>query len=96
MSAAFTTPYDVKGPVALASQSGGIGMGILGFASTKARRVAIVGLGNKADIDEDDLLTFFEQDDATNCVALHMEDLKDGRAFVEWPSGSRRRSRSWS
>ena len=44
---------------------------------------AIVGLGNKADIDEDDLLTFFEQDDATNCVALHMEDLKDGRAFVE-------------
>ena len=44
---------------------------------------AIVGLGNKADIDEDDLLTFFEQDDATNCVALHMEDLKDGRSFVE-------------
>jgi acetyl coenzyme A synthetase (ADP forming)-like protein len=84
MSAAFTTPYDVKGPVALASQSGGIGMGILGFArSTKLGVSAIVGLGNKADIDEDDLLTFFEQDDATNCVALHMEDLKDGRAFVD-------------
>jgi acetyl coenzyme A synthetase (ADP forming)-like protein len=84
MSAAFTTPYDVKGPVALASQSGGIGMGILGFArSTKMGVSAIVGLGNKADIDEDDLLTFFEQDDATNCVALHMEDLKDGRSFVE-------------
>jgi acetyl coenzyme A synthetase (ADP forming)-like protein len=84
MSAAFTTPYDVKGPVALASQSGGIGMGILGFSrSTKLGVSAIVGLGNKADIDEDDLLTFFEQDDATNCIALHMEDLKDGRAFVE-------------
>jgi acetyl coenzyme A synthetase (ADP forming)-like protein len=84
MSAAFTTPYDVEGPVALASQSGGIGMGILGFSrSTKLGVSAIVGLGNKADIDEDDLLTFFEQDDATNCVALHMEDLKDGRAFVE-------------
>jgi acetyl coenzyme A synthetase (ADP forming)-like protein len=84
MSAAFTTPYDVEGPVALASQSGGIGMAILGFSrSTKLGVSAIVGLGNKADIDEDDLLTFFEQDDATNCVALHMEDLKDGRAFVE-------------
>ena len=84
MSAAFTTPYDVKGPVALASQSGGIGMAILGFSrSTKLGVSAIVGLGNKADIDEDDLLTFFEQDDNTNCVALHMEDLKDGRAFVE-------------
>jgi acetyl coenzyme A synthetase (ADP forming)-like protein len=84
MSAAFTTPYDVQGPVALASQSGGIGMGILGFArSTKMGVSAIVGLGNKSDIDEDDLLTFFEHDDATNCVALHMEDLKDGRSFVE-------------
>jgi acyl-CoA synthetase (NDP forming) len=84
MSAAFTTPYDVQGPVALASQSGGIGMGILGFSrSTKLGVSAIVGLGNKADIDEDDLLTFFEHDEATQCVALHMEDLKDGRAFVE-------------
>ncbi len=84
MSAAFTTPYDVKGPVALASQSGGIGMAILGFSrSSKLGVSAIVGLGNKADIDEDDLLTFFEQDESTNCVALHMEDLKDGRAFVE-------------
>ena len=84
MSAAFTTSYDVQGTTALASQSGGIGMGILGFArSSKLGVAAIVGLGNKADIDEDDLLTFFEQDDNTQCVALHMEDLKDGRSFVE-------------
>ena len=84
MSAAFTTPYDVQGSVALASQSGGIGMGILGFSrSTKMGVSSIVGLGNKADIDEDDLLTFFEHDENTQCVALHMEDLKDGRAFVE-------------
>jgi acyl-CoA synthetase (NDP forming) len=44
---------------------------------------AIVGLGNKADIDEDDLLTFFEQDDNTQVIAMHVEDLKDGRAFAE-------------
>jgi acyl-CoA synthetase (NDP forming) len=43
---------------------------------------AIVGLGNKSDLDEDDLLTFFGQDDNTRCVAMHLEDLKDGRAFV--------------
>jgi hypothetical protein len=42
---------------------------------------AIVGLGNKSDIAEHDLLTFFEQDDATKAIAMHMEDLKDGRAF---------------
>jgi acyl-CoA synthetase (NDP forming) len=44
---------------------------------------AIVGLGNKSDIDEDDLLVFFEQDENTHVIAQHCEDLKDGRAFAE-------------
>lgn len=84
LCATFCTPYDVKGSVALSSQSGGIGMAILGFArSTKMGVSAIVGVGNKADIDEDDLLAFFEQDDNTKCIAMHLEDLKDGRSFVE-------------
>jgi acetyl coenzyme A synthetase (ADP forming)-like protein len=84
LCATFCTPYDVRGGVALTSQSGGIGMAILGFSRTTKMGVsAIVGLGNKSDLDEDDLLTFFEQDDNTQCVAMHLEDLKDGRAFVE-------------
>ncbi|ASR37495.1 CoA-binding protein [Prauserella marina] len=84
LCATFCTPYDVKGGVALTSQSGGIGMAILGFARTTKMGVsAIVGLGNKSDVDEDDLLTYFEQDENTNAVAMHLEDLKDGRAFVE-------------
>ncbi|MFH8389232.1 acetate--CoA ligase family protein [Streptomyces sp. NPDC018036] len=82
--ATFCTPYDVKGGVALTSQSGGIGMAVLGFArTTKTGVSAIVGLGNKADLDEDDLLTWFGEDPHTRCVAMHLEDLKDGRAFVE-------------
>jgi acetyl coenzyme A synthetase (ADP forming)-like protein len=84
LCATFCTPYDVKGSVALTSQSGGIGMAILGFSRTTKMGVsAIVGVGNKADVDEDDLLTFFEQDDNTQAVAMHLEDLKDGRGFVE-------------
>jgi acetyl coenzyme A synthetase (ADP forming)-like protein len=84
LSATFCTPYDVRGGVALSSQSGGIGMAILGFSrSAKMGVSAIVGVGNKSDIDEDDLLTFFEHDENTNLVAMHLEDLKDGRAFAE-------------
>jgi acetyl coenzyme A synthetase (ADP forming)-like protein len=83
LCATFCTPYDVKGPVALSSQSGGIGMAILGFARTTGTGVsAIVGLGNKSDVDEDDLLTYFGEDEHTECIAMHLEDLKDGRAFV--------------
>ncbi|TCC50704.1 CoA-binding protein [Kribbella capetownensis] len=84
LCATFCTPYDVRGSVALSSQSGGIGMAILGFSRSSRMGVsAIVGVGNKADIDEDDLLTFFESDDNTNLIAMHLEDLKDGRAFAE-------------
>jgi acetyl coenzyme A synthetase (ADP forming)-like protein len=84
LCATFCTPYDVKGKAALSSQSGGVGMAIIGFSrSAKMGVSAIVGLGNKADIDEDDLLTFFEQDPNTQVVAMHVEDLKDGRSFAE-------------
>src|SRR3954463_4310303 len=84
LCATFCTAYDVKGKAALSSQSGGIGMAIIGFSrSAKMGVSAIVGLGNKSDIDEDDLLTFFEQDDNTHIIAQHCEDLKDGRAFAE-------------
>ncbi len=83
LCATFCTAYDVKGTVALSSQSGGIGMAIIGFSrSAKMGVSAIVGLGNKSDIDEDDLLAFFEQDKNTNIIAMHCEDLKDGRAFA--------------
>lgn len=84
LCATFCTPYDVRGGVALTSQSGGIGMAILGFArATRTGVSAIVGLGNKSDLDEDDLLTWFGEDPNTDCIAMHLEDLKDGRAFVE-------------
>jgi acetyl coenzyme A synthetase (ADP forming)-like protein len=84
LCATFCTPYDVKGKAALSSQSGGVGMAIIGFSrSAKMGVSAIVGLGNKSDLDEDDLLTFFEQDDNTQVIAMHVEDLKDGRSFAE-------------
>src|ERR1700741_4112126 len=84
LCATFCTAYDVKGGAALSSQSGGIGMAIVGFSrSSKMGVSAIVGLGNKSDIDEDALLTFFEQDDNPQIICQHLEDLKDGRAFAE-------------
>jgi acetyl coenzyme A synthetase (ADP forming)-like protein len=84
LCATFCTAYDVKGHAALSSQSGGIGMAIIGFSRSARMGVsAIVGLGNKSDLDEDDLLTFFEQDENTHVIAQHCEDLKDGRSFAE-------------
>ncbi len=82
LCATFCTPYDYKGHAALSSQSGGIGMAIIGFSrSAKMGVSAIVGLGNKSDLDEDDLLTFFEEDDDD---ARHRHALRgsEGRPLV--------------
>ena len=82
LCATFCTPYGERGGVALVSQSGGVGMAILGYSRSRRMGVsAIVGLGNKSDIDEDDLLEFFGRDPNTEVIAIHMEDLKDGRGF---------------
>ena len=84
LCATFCTPYGERGGIALSSQSGGVGMAIIGFSRSARMGVsAIVGLGNKADIDEGDLLTFFEQDANTTVIAMHVEDFKDGKAFLE-------------
>jgi acetyltransferase len=42
-----------------------------------------IGLGNKIDIDESDALEFFEQDEQTEIVGMYLEDVKDGRRFLE-------------
>src|SRR5436853_7383229 len=53
LCATFCTAYDVKGSAALSSQSGGIGMAIIGFwGSAKIGGPALVGLCSKAGIDE--------------------------------------------
>jgi len=83
LCATFCTPYTKRGSIAFTCQSGGVGMAVIGFTRAKGIGVsAIVGLGNKVDIAEHDLLAFFSRDANTRVIAMHMEDLKDGAAFV--------------
>lgn len=83
LCATFCTPYTEKGPTALSCQSGGVGMAIIGYSRSHKMGVSsIVGVGNKCDVDEDDLIEFFGQDPNTKVIAMHVEDIKDGVAFV--------------
>jgi acetyl coenzyme A synthetase (ADP forming)-like protein len=84
LCATFCTPYTEKGPTALSCQSGGVGMAIIGYSRSHKMGVSsIVGVGNKCDVDEDDLIEFFGQDPNTKVIAMHVEDIKDGVAFVK-------------
>jgi acetyltransferase len=44
---------------------------------------AFVGLGNRLDIDENELLEYFKDDQATSAVALYLESFADPKRFIE-------------
>ncbi len=73
-----------KGPIAIISQSGTVGAAIEGWAvEEEIGFSAFVSLGNKADIDESDLIDFFARDENTKVIALYVEGVRNGRKFLE-------------
>jgi acetyltransferase len=42
-----------------------------------------VSFGNKADVNEIDLLSYLAEDDKTQVIAMYLEDITNGRAFIE-------------
>lgn len=43
----------------------------------------VVGMGNKVDVDETDLLEYYEQDPETDAVFIYLESFKRPRKFIE-------------
>jgi len=83
LCATFCIPYTQRGAAAFSAQSGGVGMAIIGYTRKHKMGIsAIVGVGNKSDVDEDDLIEYFGQDPNTRVIVLHAEDIKDGDAFI--------------
>jgi acetyl-CoA synthetase (ADP-forming) len=78
-------PTDVMpGKLALISQSGALGIALMGWTILeKVGLSAVVSVGNKSDIDDADLLEYFETDENTGAILIYMEGVKDGRKFME-------------
>jgi acyl-CoA synthetase (NDP forming) len=43
----------------------------------------VAGLGNKADIDDADVLEYYEDDEDTKVIVIYAEGIRDGRRFLE-------------
>jgi acyl-CoA synthetase (NDP forming) len=73
------------GSIGLAAQSGIFIGALLRFiASFENLKLSKgLGLGNKVDVDEVDALTYFEVDEQTRTIVLYLEDIRDGRRFLE-------------
>ncbi len=70
------------GKVAVLTQSGTFGIALLEkFAQENIGVSKFVSYGNKADVDEIDLIEYFFSDDSTEIIAMYVEDI--GRKFFE-------------
>jgi acyl-CoA synthetase (NDP forming)/GNAT superfamily N-acetyltransferase len=72
------------GTLALSSQSGALGLALLGHAAARGLGVScFVALGNRADVSTNDLLEYFDDDERTAVVALYMESFGNPRRFAQ-------------
>lgn len=77
------------GPVSILAQSGGVGLSYLGFLIEEDIGInKFVSMGNKLNVDENDLLNYLMEDDGTKIILIYLEGFKDGRRFVEIASRS--------
>jgi acetyltransferase len=79
------------GPVSILAQSGGVGLSYLGFLAEENMGInKFVSLGNKLDVDENDLLEYLISDEGTRIILLYLEGFTDGRRFIEIASKSKK------
>jgi acetyltransferase len=84
LNATFSDSLPQKGNIAFVSQSGALCSGILRYGV--AERIGFsrfLSVGNRAGVDENDLLLSLAQDEATRVILLYIESLADARRFLE-------------
>ena len=82
MNCTFGPGRVLSGKTAFITQSGALGLALMSWTTEEKYGVsAIVSIGNKADVDDADLLDHFAEDESTKSILIYMEGLKDGRRF---------------
>jgi acyl-CoA synthetase (NDP forming) len=84
LNATYTPAFPPTGRVAFASESGGVGLAVV----TAANRLnlglsSFVSVGNHADVTVNDLLEYWEHDQATDMILLYLETIVDPQRFSQ-------------
>ena len=83
MNASFARSMARPGNIAFMSQSGALCTSILDYAGSQNIGFSkFISFGNKADIDENDLLRYLGQDPQTQVILMYLEDLSSGLDFI--------------
>ncbi len=84
LNATFAKPKNKKGDIAFITQSGAIASAVLDWVQDKNIGFSkFVSLGNEAGLDADDFFEFFIRDKESKIVAAYLEEINDGKKFME-------------
>ena len=84
LNASFSRRMPKSGNISFISQSGALCAAVLDFAADRDFGFSkFISIGNKADVDELDLLRYMHDDKDTEVIMIYLEELKRGREFVE-------------
>jgi acetate---CoA ligase (ADP-forming) len=82
LNATFAARSAPAGNIGFSSQSGALGVALLEAAESRGLGLsAFVSIGNKADVSTNDLLEWWEDDDATALVLMYVESFGNPRRF---------------
>ena len=85
LNATFNGSVPAAGGLAVASQSGGVGIVLMDLAGRTGLGVRyFVSLGNKADVSSNDLLAAWYDDPEVICAALYLESFGNARKFARF------------
>ncbi len=71
-----------KGGIAFCSQTGSIGPHQMPLNDWAYPLSKMCDIGNKCDVDEVDMMNYLAEDPETSVVAMHLEDVRDGKRFM--------------
>lgn len=84
LNASFSTRMPESGNVSFISQSGALCTAVLDFAADRNFGFSkFISIGNKADVDELDLLRYLHADRNTEVIMIYLEELRRGPEFIE-------------
>jgi len=83
LNASFAADMPPAGSIAFMSQSGALGTAVLDLSISEEFGFSkFISLGNKADVNEIDLLQVLGDDPATKVILVYVEGVPDGQEFV--------------
>jgi acetate---CoA ligase (ADP-forming) len=84
LNGTFATTWPPAGRVGFLSQSGALGIAVMGQAAELGLGLStFVSIGNKADISGNDLLSYWDDDPNTDVVLMYLESFGNPRRFAK-------------